>query len=196
MGKARSTYTIGELLTDAKNLPLADIPFGYLLLSTLPREIRVYPTDPASLLYTKLKDHPKHKHHLETLIEELIEIDDGKTKRRVFRVIAWVMIFGTIALLATIIYLSLLRREFPSWDQMMWCLGPSAWVVVDKFGALTKDKFKQMGEAIRTFKSRRNGNESDMRSGYYQENNYDPYESRQDIRDDPFSQDEDNNNRR
>lgn len=183
MGITKSTYTIEALLTDASTLSIKDMPFGYLILHTLPTEIRVYPTDPASQLVTLLKNHPKGKHYLKMLVEDLIEIEDGKTKRRVFRVIAWLMILGTLSLLVTIIYISLVKREFPSWDQMMWCLGPSAWVVVDKFGALTKDKFKQMGEAIRTFKNKRSNRDQDREDYRY---------TRQDTyQDDPFKQEED-----
>lgn len=186
MGIIKSTYTIEALLKDASTLPIADMPFGYLILHTLPTEIRVYPTDPAQQLYDLLQQHPKGKKHLNTLVEDLIEIEDGKTKRRVFRVIAWLMILGTLSLLGTIIYIALVKREFPSWDQMMWCLGPSAWVVVDKFGALTKDKFKQMGEAIRTFKSKRNNREGESE----REESY-RYNSRNDYSGDPFKQEED-----
>lgn len=155
MNKKRSTYTIRRLLTDAGELPMNNVPYGRLIMHTLPDEVEVYPTDTASHLLSLLEG--KHVRYLDRLVEDLIDIEDGRTKRRVFRVIAWMMILGTMALLATIVYVSLVKREFPSWDQMMWCLGPSAWVVVDKFGALTKGKFKQMGEAIKTFKDKRGG---------------------------------------
>lgn len=169
----RSNITLRELLVQAKNLPLKDVPYGRSILFYLPNDFNIFPTDSAAELLKAFQDSGDDT-FLNQRLDEFLGLVESNLKRKIFRAASWIALSGSVVFMVLIGYLAFHRNEFPSWDLISLAMGAPAWLVLDRFGATGGEKLKKAGEFIKNFRKKK-GSESGYGGRGYDDPTEHPY---------------------
>lgn len=142
--------TIRRLLRESKHLNFIDIPYFKTIVLRLPGSADIAYTDSCEMVLQHLEELGETK-FLTTKLEDILVEDEGKSTRCLVRWSFFTGVIGSFAILASVIYLSLVNKEMPDLWLTAILVAIPAGIMWTQAGVLKGDNAEGIGRILGHF---------------------------------------------